>query len=111
MCIRDSFTSITAFKSQPQTWQSIEYEIKSWTVWEQKYPSWLVFERAEEINPWERIEATVKSWKDWEKEYPSWAALEKIKKGWYYMGNFLTPYAKGKLLNILQGKGCLLYTS
>lgn len=99
------FTSITAFKSQPQTWQTIEYEIKSWEAWEQKYPSWLVFERAEDINPWERVEATVKSWKDWEKEYPSWAALEKVKKGWYYMGNFLTPYAKEKLLNILQGKG------
>lgn len=99
------FTSITAFKSQPQTWATIEYTILSWEVWEQKYPSWLVFERAEDVNPWERIEATIGSWAAWEKAYPSWGALEKIKKGWYYMGNFLTPYARQKILNILQGNG------
>lgn len=96
---------IMALKTSPMNWQTLESSVFSWTQWEQKFPSWLVFEQAANVNTWDEIGKTIKSWRDWEKTYPSWIVFEKLLKGWYYLGNYLTPSAKEKLLKLIQGKG------
>lgn len=98
-------TYLYALKTQPMNWKSLEGIIPEWKIWEEKFPSWLVLERAANVNSWREIEESIFSFKEWEKRYPSWAVLEELIKGWYYLGNYLTPFAKGKLLKLIQGQG------
>jgi len=98
-------TYIMAFKTQPMDWRTLEGIAPSWTVWEEIFPSWLVFEKAANVNTWSEIESTIKNWRGWEKAYPSWFVFEELIKGWYYLGNYLTPFAKQKLLKLIQGQG------
>lgn len=98
-------TYIMAFKTQPTDWRTLEGIAPSWTVWEEIFPSWLVFEKAANVNTWSEIESTIKNWRGWEKAYPSWFVFEELIKGWYYLGNYLTPFAKQKLLKLIQGQG------
>ena len=86
-------------------WRTLEGIAPSWTVWEEIFPSWLVFEKAANVNTWSEIESTIKNWRGWEKAYPSWFVFEELIKGWYYLGNYLTPFAKQKLLKLIQGQG------
>lgn len=98
-------TYIMALKTTPMDWKTLESVVSDWQVWESSYPSWTVFERAANVNTWGEIEEAIKDWRDWEEEYPSWLVLEELIRGWYYLGNYLTPYAKQKLLKLIQGQG------
>lgn len=59
------------------------------------------------INPatWQIIEKKCPSWQVFQNIYPTWLALEGAGRRWNCLGNFLTNYAKNKLLKILQGEG------
>lgn len=59
------------------------------------------------INPatWQTVETTCSSWQVFQTKYPTWLALEGAERSWSYLGNYLTDYAKSKLLKILQGEG------
>lgn len=66
-------TYITAWSSNPMTWQEIENTVPSWTLWEA--------------------------------QFLTWKAMERSGTEWSYLNNYLTPYAKERLMQILQGKG------
>lgn len=66
-------TYITAWSSNPMTWQEIENTVPSWTLWEA--------------------------------QFPTWKAMERSGTEWSYLNNYLTSYAKERLMQILQGKG------
>ena len=59
------------------------------------------------INPttWQIIEKECPSWQIFQSIYSTWLALEGAGRRWSYLGNYLTNYAKNKLLKILQGAG------
>ncbi len=98
-------TYIMALKTMPMNWKTLENIVPDWREWGQNYPSWIVFERVANINTWAETEDAITNWKEWESNYPSWIVLEELIKGWYYLGNYLTPYAKQKLLKLIQGQG------
>lgn len=54
---------------------------------------------------WEEIENTVPSWTAWETQFPTWKAMERPGTEWIYLKNYLTAYAKERMMQILQGKG------
>lgn len=98
-------TFILGLLTSPMDWETLESTVSSWEDWESNFSSWLVFERAANINNWDSIEANIRSWESWEEAYPSWIVFEDLIKGWYYLGNYLTPYAKQKLIKLLRGQG------
>ena len=54
---------------------------------------------------WQEIENTVSSWTAWEEHFPTWKDMERPGMEWSYLNNYLTGYAKERLMQILQGKG------
>lgn len=54
---------------------------------------------------WQEIEAIVPTWTSWEARFPTWKTMERPGMEWSYLNNYLTAYTKGRLLQILQGKG------
>ncbi len=54
---------------------------------------------------WQEIENTVPDWTAWEAQFPTWKAMERPGLEWSYLNNYLTSYAKERLMQILQGKG------
>lgn len=55
----------------------------TWNIWQQIYPSWIVFQQ----------------------NVPSWGTLENLELRWGTTGNYLQPWAKQKIVNLLTGNG------
>lgn len=58
-------------------------QVITWAVWQQLYPSWIVFQQ----------------------NVASWGTFENLELRWEAVGNYLQPWAKQKIINLLSGQG------
>lgn len=96
-------TYITAYASTPTTWEDIESKAYTWTLFQQLYPSWNMLQSATNPYEWQALQRRFPSWSAWEATVISWAWLEQIERGWYYLGNYLTPYGRRQFTSFLSG--------
>ena len=94
-------TYITAYGSEQTTWSSIQKSATSWTIWEQIYPSWQQLQSPTSPYTWSELEQMFLSWEAFEKTVTSWAWLERIELGWYYLGNYLTPHGRQRIVDFI----------
>lgn len=97
-------TTITGiYGYSANTWDIIQQRARSWTQFQDYYPSWITLETSGTPAAWVDLQAAYPTWAALQSGVPSWAWLQSLNEEWYNIGTYLTDKGRQKIVQALNG--------